>query len=644
MNKGTALIGFMLSFLAGSGLTWGVAEHRKTELASSSIPGSEPSGHSSSPIPIGSDDPAWGSAAAPVSIVLLSDFECPYCARVKPALDRIEKEYGPDRVRVVWKHNPLSSHANARPAAEAAAAVHALGGDFWKFHDLAFAHQRELTRENFARWAVEAGVDAGRFEAELKTQRSSAKVERDLSLARKIGANSTPYFRINGKVFSGAHPFEKFKPLIDEQLAAADALAKTGVRRADLSLELTKKNFSAAPPPEKPATPRPKPVDTTLWKVPIQADDPVMGPADALVTIVELSDFQCPFCSKVGPTIERLRQEYPKDVRVVWKDLAMPFHPRAKPAAILARFAYDERGNDGFWKVNEALFANQKNLDDESLLRVAETLGLDGQRARAALSSAKYNEKLEQSAALAGDFAVVSTPYFFINGRRLSGALPYDDFKRLVDEQLAAAQALVNKGVRRGDVFRELMKSAKAAPEPEKKTVAPPTRDNPARGPEKARVTITVFSDFQCPYCSKVTSTVEQILAAYPKDVKLVWRHMPLSFHPNAPLAAEAAQEAFAQAGNEGFWKFHDTLFANQKALARPDLERYAREQGLDLARFNTALDSHKHQPHVERDNEEARRAGVVSTPAFIINGYFVNGAYPFDTFDRLIQKALQGG
>jgi len=415
------------------------------------------------------------------------------------------------------------------------------------------------------------------------------------------------------------------------------------VRRADVSLELTKKNVSAAAPPQKPK-PAARALDTTVWKVPVQADDPVIGPSDALVTIVEFSDFQCPFCSKVGPTIERLRQEYPNDVRVVWKDLPMSFHPRAKPAAILARFAYEERGNDGFWRAHDALFESQKNLDDESLQRVAETLGLDGQRARAALGSSRYGKKLEQNAALASDFAVQSTPHFFVNGRRMSGALPYQEFKRNVDEQLAVARGLTGKGVRRGDVFRELMKNAQGAPEPERKTVAAPTRDNPARGPARARVTITEFSDFQCPYCSRASGTIDQLLSAYPRDVRLVWRHLPLSFHADAALAAEAAQEAFDQAGAEGFWKFHDTLFRNQKALARPDLERYAREQGLDVARFNAALDSRKHKAHVERDAEEARRAGIVSTPGFVINGYFLNGAYPLETFDRAVQRALQGG
>src|SRR5690606_18671990 len=213
MNKGTAVIGFMLSFLAGSGLTWGVTQHRSAQPPSSSAPSSAPS-LASAPIPIGPDDPARGDVAAPVTLVVLSDFECPFCARVVPTLARLEEKYGPQRLRVVWKNDPSPAHPGARPAAEAGAAVHALGGDFWAFHDLAFAHQRELTSENFARWAQAAGVDRERLDAELKARRAAAKVDRDVALARRLGTRGTPHFRINGKVLSGAQPVEKFERLI----------------------------------------------------------------------------------------------------------------------------------------------------------------------------------------------------------------------------------------------------------------------------------------------------------------------------------------------------------------------------------------------------------------------------------------------
>jgi protein-disulfide isomerase len=642
MNKGTAIVGFLLSFLAGTGLMWGVAQSRNAAPAVSAENAAITS-HESSPIPIGPDDPSRGNADAPVTIVTISDFECPYCSRVTATLARVEKEYGGAKVRVVWKNSPLSNHANARPAAEAGAAIHALGGDFWKFHDLAFSHQKELTPEHFGEWAQAAGVDAARFESELRNKRAAAKVDRDMALARRINPRGgTPYFRINGKVLSGAQPYEKFKQLIDEQLAAAEALAKTGVAKSRLSLELTQKNFTL-PEPERTQPPTPPRVDETIWKVPVTNEDPSRGPADALVTIIEFSDFECPFCSKVEPTLERLLEEYPKDVRLVWKDLPASMHPRAKPAALLARFAQAEKGNAGFWAAHDALFKSQKDLSDESLARIAQQLGLDAKKAFAAQSSRPLSAKVDEGLELSHDFAITGPPHFFVNGRRLSGAQPYAAFKALVDSQRSIAQGLVNRGVSREVVFHELMKSAKPAPPPERKVVSAPTRDNPSKGPEKAKVTIVEFSDFQCPFCTRANGTMQQVLAAYPKDVRLVWRNLPMSFHPHAALAAEAAQEAFAQAGNEAFWKYHDLLFQNQKAIARPDLERYARELGLDMGRFNRALDSRQHKPHVDRDSAEAQRAGIVATPGFLINGYYVSGAYPFDAYDRLIKRALKG-
>jgi protein-disulfide isomerase len=206
---------------------------------------------------------------------------------------------------------------------------------------------------------------------------------------------------------------------------------------------------------------------------------------------------------------------------------------------------------------------------------------------------------------------------------------------------LVIAKGLVAKGVSRDKVFRELMKTAKGAAEPEKKDVPPPGKDNPFKGPENAKVVIQEFSDFQCPFCSRVTPTVAQILEAYPKDVKVVWRNLPLAFHADAPLAAEAAHEVFVQAGNKGFWKYHDKLFANQQAIKRPDLEKYAEELGLDMAKFKAALDNHTHKAFVDADAAVGNKAGVSGTPAFVVNGFFVSGAQPFPAFDKVIKMAL---
>jgi protein-disulfide isomerase len=642
MNKGTAVVGYLLSFLAGLGLMYAIDHSggRGVEIGAE-VASKGGDSHASSPIPIASDDPAWGKADAPVTIVEISDFECPFCSRVNPTMARIKKEYGEDKVRIVWKHNPLPFHKSARPAHEAGATVQALGGDFWKFHDLAFANQKELTPENLEKWAVASGVDQQKFKAAFDAKKYAGKVDKDLAMAKQIGARGTPHFRINGKALSGAQPFEKFKELIDEQLTAGDALAKTGVSRAKVSLELTKKNFTA-PEAEKP--PAPQPEDTAVWKVPVMDNDPVKGPADALVTIIEFSDFQCPFCSRVNPTIKQVLDEYKNDVRIVWKDNALPFHNRAKPAASLARFAYEKNGDKGFWAAHDALFEGQKNLEDAGLEEISKKLGLSWDQVNAAIKANKYDAKIEESMDLAMEFEARGTPHFFVNGRRLSGAQPYEKFKELIDSQLAVAKGLVAQGVSRDKVYRELMKTAKAPPQAEKKVVPAPTKDNPFKGAENGKVVIQEFSDFQCPYCSRVNPTIQQILDEYPKDVKVVWRNMPLAFHAEAPLAAEAAHEAFVQAGNKGFWKYHDKLFANQQAIKRPDLEKYAEELGLDMAKFKAALDARTHKALVEKDMEVAKQAGVSGTPAFTVNGYFVSGAQPFPAFNKVIKLALKGG
>jgi protein-disulfide isomerase len=171
------------------------------------------------------------------------------------------------------------------------------------------------------------------------------------------------------------------------------------------------------------------------------------------------------------------------------------------------------------------------------------------------------------------------------------------------------------------------------------------SKNNPVKGPENAKVVIQEFSDFQCPFCTRANTVLEQILAEYPKDVKIVWRNMPLPMHLDAPLAAEAAHEVFLQGGNKAFWKYSEQLFSNQKALARHDLERYAEELGgIDMAKFKSALDNRANKAAVDQDVEAAKQAGVGgSTPAFLVNGYFVSGAQPFRVFNKVIKLALKG-
>src|SRR5262249_16260857 len=126
-----------------------------------------------------------------------------------------------------------------------------------------------------------------------------------------------------------------------------------------------------------------------------------------------------------------------------------------------------------------------------------------------------------------------------------------------------------------------------------------PIGDAPAEGPAGALVTVVEFSDFQCPFCSRVAPTLPQLPHRYGADLRIVWRNNPLPFHDHAMLAAEAAMAAHAQGR---FWPMHVMLFQNQRALERADLERYAEQIGLDMARFRSDLDQHVHQATIRAD------------------------------------------
>jgi len=205
-------------------------------------------------------------------------------------------------------------------------------------------------------------------------------------------------------------------------------------------------DFDAAvkePEAEEESGPDPK----TVYAIPI-AGAPVRGPMDAWVTVVEVAEFQCPYCGRAQSSLESLRKEFGPDVRFAFVNFPLDFHDRAKAAAHAAACAH-EQGK--FWEMHDLLYENQKELGDAELLGYAKKVkGLDARKWQKCIKDGKHEAHINQDQEMAAAFGVRGTPTFFINGRMLQGAQPTAAFRALVQEEIAKAKI---SGIPRADYY-----------------------------------------------------------------------------------------------------------------------------------------------------------------------------------------------
>jgi protein-disulfide isomerase len=165
----------------------------------------------------------------------------------------------------------------------------------------------------------------------------------------------------------------------------------------------------------------------------------------------------------------------------------------------------------------------------------------------------------------------------------------------------------------------------------------------PMFGPKDAKITIVEFSDFECPYCSRGFATIQQVLKEYPTQVRVLFKHMPLEFHPKAMPAAKLFEAIAIQSGEKAH-KFHDTVFENQNELRNGGekwLKDVAKKLGLDMKKLDADFASDAVAKKIAADIEEAKKFEITGTPGFIINGVSLRGAYPIADFKQIIDKHL---
>lgn len=164
-----------------------------------------------------------------------------------------------------------------------------------------------------------------------------------------------------------------------------------------------------------------------------------------------------------------------------------------------------------------------------------------------------------------------------------------------------------------------------------------------AKGNPGAKVTIVEYSDFECPYCARGYQTMKEVLKAYPNDVKVIFKHLPLEFHPKA-LPAAKYFEAVARQGGDKAFKFHDIIFENQadfKSKGEAFLKDAVKKAGADLKKVEKDLNDASIMDRINADTAEAQKFGITGTPGFIVNGVSVKGAYPFSEFKSIIDRHL---
>lgn len=575
--------------------------------------------------------PYRGNLDAPILMEEFSDFQCPYCSRftneTMPGL--LENQIANGEVVLVFYDFPLNSiHPQAAAAANAARCAAEGGASaFWAMHDRLFSDIAEWSNSGandvFQRYAEELGIATEGFAACLQENRYADEVDADLALGQGRGVSSTPSFFLNDQPVIGAYPLDYFN-----QAIAAVAAGET----------------VAAQQAAKPQGPAVKPTPATIVMDDIGA---AKGDSNAAVTIIEYTDYQCPYCVRhATETLPRIIAEMVDTgrVRYIVKDFPLDsIHPEARPAAVAARCAGEQ---DAYWEMHDELFARQQEWGGlgagaaDVFTALATGLSLDGDAFAACLSSGRHDAVVQANQDEGIALGVNGTPAFFIDGFPVSGAQPYELFEYAV--------ALAEEGTLADAYVAPAQEAAQPDPTP-----AGPVEVNTegaySVGDADAPVVIVEFTDFQCPFCSRhFLETYPQIKAEYVDTgkVRYVFMDFPLSsIHPQAQLASEAARCAGDQ---DAYVEMHDILFARQDAWNGRDdagavFSGFAGELGLDTATFDACLESGRHEAAVLEDLEYGVSLGVDGTPAFFLNGNFLSGAQPFEAFRQAIESLLAG-
>jgi len=331
-----------------------------------------------------------------VTIQVYSDFQCPFCRGFAQPVREVEsKGVEGEWTKVEFKNFPLSFHPNAQLAAQAAQAA-SEQGKFWEMHDLLFANQSALQRDDLLRYAEELHLDMERFRKDLDSEAVKQKIEADKAEGFKRQINGTPAFFINEKGYTGAMPFDELARLVRTEAGRAAAAA-------EITGDLMSRGATGAP-----------------------------------VTLEFFADLESPVSIPAIHVLDELVALYPETVRLQFRNFPLAFHPKA---ALAHEAAMTAARSGHFWEFATYILDHQDSVGEQDLIVYAGRLGLDEVKFAETIRQHKYAAKVDADLSEGFRRGIRGSPVVFVNSKRIDGVPGLQKLTEYVEAELAAKQA-----------------------------------------------------------------------------------------------------------------------------------------------------------------------------------------------------------
>ena len=347
--------------------------------------------------------PSIGSTDASIIIIEYSDFECPFCQNFYlNTYDKLKEEFiDSGNVNFIFKDFPLSFHKLAEESAIAGKCVFYEEGDntFFKFHNIIFENQDDLSTSNLKNWALDIGVNEKNYDLCIQSDLVKEQVNKDFSEGESLGISGTPSFIINDELLVGAQPYSVFEERINNYLKNT----VYGISSRKLK------------------------------------ERPYIGKDYAAVTIVWFSDLEDPFSARFNDqSYDRLKENFidSGNVNLIYKDFPLSFHKLAEESAIAGKCVFYEEGDNTFFKFHNIIFENQDDLSTSNLKNWALDIGVNEKNYDLCIQSDLVKEQVNKDFSEGESLGISGTPSFIINDELLVGAQPYSVFEKIINKKL----------------------------------------------------------------------------------------------------------------------------------------------------------------------------------------------------------------